>query len=38
LLSEFDVKIQYKEGVNNIVADALSRRPDHAINGLQEEK
>jgi RNase H-like domain found in reverse transcriptase len=34
LLSEFDVKIQYKERVNNIVANVLSRRPDHVINGL----
>jgi hypothetical protein len=33
LLSEFNVKIQYK-GVNDIVADALSRRLDHTINGL----
>jgi hypothetical protein len=38
LLSQFNVKIQYKERVNNIVADALLRRPDHTINGLQEEK
>src|SRR3954471_18708568 len=28
-LSEFDYKIEYQEGKKNVVADALSRRPDH---------
>ena len=29
LLSEFDFEIQYQEGKSNVVADGLSRRPDH---------
>jgi hypothetical protein len=29
LMAEFDFKIEYQEGKKNIVADGLSRRPDH---------
>jgi hypothetical protein len=29
LMAEFDFKIQYVEGKDNVVADGLSRRPDH---------
>ena len=32
LLQEFDVTIHYKKGATNIVADAISRRPDLQIN------
>ena len=28
-LAEFDFKIEYQEGKKNVVADSLSRRPDH---------
>ncbi len=28
-LAEYDFKIEYQEGKKNVVADALSRRPDH---------
>jgi hypothetical protein len=37
LLSEFDVKIQYKERVNNIVADVLSRRPVISLMGCKRK-
>ena len=30
-LAEFDYTIEYQEGKKNVVADALSRRPDHRI-------
>ena len=33
-LSEFDFEIHYKKGQLNIVADALSRRPDYSISVL----
>ena len=35
-LSEFDFTVVYKQGKDNIVADALSRRPDHNLrmNGM----
>src|SRR5690348_3971355 len=32
-LAPFDFKIEYKTGKSNVVADALSRRPDH-MNSL----
>jgi hypothetical protein len=28
-IAEFDIKIEYQEGKKNVVADGLSRRPDH---------
>lgn len=34
LMAEFTFKIEYQEGKKNIVADALSRRPDHRDGSL----
>lgn len=31
-LAEFDFETEYQKGKTNVVADALSRRPDHQIN------
>ena len=36
-LSEFDFSIQYIEGADNVVADALSRRSDHRSDRVGEE-
>lgn len=33
-IAEFDFEVLYKEGTKNIVADALSRRPDHKIMNM----
>ena len=37
-IAEFDFHIEYQEGKKNVVADALSRRPDHnpTRNNLKE--
>lgn len=34
LLQEYDFDFRYKRGEDNIVPDALSRRPDHIVNHL----
>ncbi len=35
-LSEFDLSVEYKSGCSNIVADALSRRPDYEVNSVSQ--
>lgn len=37
-LSEFDFTVLYKQGKTNMVADALSRRPDHMITNETKEQ
>lgn len=37
LLAEFDFEIQYQEGKSNVVADGLSRRPDHKQPASQDQ-
>jgi len=37
-LSEFDIKLIHLPGTKMIQSDALSRRPDHGIEGQQEEE
>lgn len=36
-LAEYDCKIEYMKGKENVVADALSRRPDHKLVDTQHE-
>ena len=35
-LAEFDYNIEYQEGKKNVVADALSRRPDHRPTDMHQ--
>jgi hypothetical protein len=36
-LAEYNLDIYHKPGVTNVVADALSRRPDYQVNGIELE-
>lgn len=34
LIKDYDLVIQYHEGKVNVVADSLSRKPDHSLNAI----
>ena len=36
IMQEFDCDLVHRPGVTNVVADALSRRPDHRLNAMTE--